>query len=438
MLPENASYKWRFDKLRRLAVQTRKDGYSSTRDYQVVHAKSSKKLTATDGQNKIVFTQDISESEREGTIVGFGAFIFPDSPVSFTIELLCGDQAKKRKYKLLDRWNRVGCALFIDDSAASELIVVLSWKGKCDLSIWGLEADILTLPDGVDSSSVDVLNASHLSPETYYLTHDTAIDMDIDADSSTNTSIVGGQEICVKKCSYCQRLLPLNMDALGSLSFHKHKAKVTDHQNECRSCKKWRINNSFNPLRTTDQLHESSVITRERKLLLREPEILQAIKERTGAGLKSQIWERFDKKCFYCDTPVKLNKFQLDHTRPLAYLWPIDEHATCLCATHNNQKKDKFPVDFYNKTQLVQLSKVTGLPYEQLAARDVNEVELQRIIDDIVSFATAWDARTFMAIARKILEVRNDTDLVEILSRTSPVAYANLLADLEDRPAPVV
>lgn len=33
---------------------------------------------------------------------------------------------------------------------------------------------------------------------------------------------------------------------------------------------------------------------------VKESEIIQQIKERTGAGLKSQVWERFGSKCFHC------------------------------------------------------------------------------------------------------------------------------------------
>jgi len=38
----------------------------------------------------------------------------------------------------------------------------------------------------------------------------------------------------LKKCSYCGRYLPIDSKRLGALAFHKHRAKLTDHQNECR------------------------------------------------------------------------------------------------------------------------------------------------------------------------------------------------------------
>jgi hypothetical protein len=220
---------------------------------------------------------------------------------------------------------------------------------------------------------------------------------------------------------------------LGILAFHKHNAKKTKHQNECRACKKWRINDSFNPDRTADQLHESSVITRERKLFLRDSERLQAIKDRTGDGLRSQVWNRFERKCFRCGTPVTLAGFQLDHTRPLAYLWPVDEYATCLCALCNNEKKEKFPVDFYSGAQRERLSAITGLPIVELSKKELNAVELKRILDDLRGFARAWEPRTFFATARKIRELRPDVDIELLLEAADPELYSRLLFEYNTR-----
>ena len=246
-----------------------------------------------------------------------------------------------------------------------------------------------------------------------------------------------GKTIQLKKCAYCQRLLPLDPRRPSALAFHKHNAKKTGHQNECRSCKKWRINNEFNPKRTTDQLHESSVITRERKIFLREPEILERVKDRNGAGLKSIIWERFDRKCFRCCEGLALDEVQLDHTRPLAYLWPIDEHATCLCAGCNNFKRERFPVDVYTGPDLRRLSGITGLPYSDLVRKDVNRPELRRILSNVVRFALEWDPRTFNATARKVKELLPDVDLFEVLRKADQDVYIQINRSLEERPEAV-
>ncbi len=245
-----------------------------------------------------------------------------------------------------------------------------------------------------------------------------------------------GKAITLKKCAYCQRVLPVNPKRPATLAFHKHNAKRTGHQNECRACKKWRINDDFNPKRTVDQLHESSVITRERKLFLREPEALSAIKDREGAGLKSIVWERFGRRCFRCHRRLNLGEVQLDHTRPMAYLWPIDIHATCLCDACNNHKKDRFPVDVYSREQLRELAQIIGLPFAELARKEVCAAELARIRADIAGFARAWDPSTFNATARKVRELA-DVDLFEELRAADPAAFNELTEALLMRPEPV-
>jgi len=176
------------------------------------------------------------------------------------------------------------------------------------------------------------------------------------------------------------------------------------------------------------------VITRERKLLLREPQILQSIKDRNGAGLKSIVWKRFGKKCFPCERPLRLEDVQLDHTRPLAYLWPIDEYATCLCDTCNNYKKDKFPCDVYNDEQLHRLADITGLSYRALKNKDINGKSLQIIIDDISAFANTWTARTFNSTARKVNELRPGINLFEILRQVDEDTYNRVITELSERP----
>ncbi|MQV32038.1 hypothetical protein GHK47_02745 [Sinorhizobium meliloti] len=274
------------------------------------------------------------------------------------------------------------------------------------------------------------LNVAHLVPETFYLDHESGKISVLD-DLKVQGS---GAHLEVKKCSYCGRLLPVGPGQAGRLSFHKHNVKLTGHQNECRACKKWRINNSFNPIRTADQHNESSIIKRERRLLLREPQILRSIKERQGRGLKSIVWDRFGRQCFYCSKPLTLQQVQLDHTRPLAYLWPIDEYATCLCAEHNNHKKDKFPIDFYTPAQLERLSAITGLPLEDLQAKTVCEPQLDRIRADIIGFAKMADPRAFNAIARKVREIRLDIDLWADLRAANFDVFVEVQAATDKRP----
>jgi len=223
------------------------------------------------------------------------------------------------------------------------------------------------------------------------------------------------------------------------LAFHGHSAKKTGYQNECRACKKFEINNHFNPRRTADQLHESSTLTRERKLLLRENEAIREFKERVSKnGLRHYTWTLFHRQCFKCGRAVRLKTYQLDHTRPLAYLWPLDRYATCLCETCNNNKKDSFPVEFYAKGELKRLSEITKLPLTELRKRSVNETELGRIRSDIVGFAESWSPRLFNSVAIRVREVRPDIDLFAELEAASSSLHKKIVAALQLRPAPVL
>ena len=64
----------------------------------------------------------------------------------------------------------------------------------------------------------------------------------------------------------------------------------------------------------------------------------------------------------------------LDHTMPLAYLYRLDETATCLCAEHNSQKSDHFPIEYYTEEELKELSKITGLSMEILRSKKANPI----------------------------------------------------------------
>jgi hypothetical protein len=424
--------------VRRLAVQERKDAYRTLKDYQVIQKRKSQAFGTFAGKSRLVVLRNDDLKKANNDFIGFGGFVRPSRATTLEIDLVLDDGTSVSKRCELSRsWNRIG--VITSHKQCQSLKVFLRWPPDVSLSYWGLDARYVDLPEVVLSKTPTLkdMDQSQLIPETFYFPHDIAMAIDIDEDNSSPLASEEGANLAVKKCSYCGRLLPIDMKKLGSLSFHKHNAKRTNHQNECRVCKKWRINDTFNPLRTIDQLHESSVITRERKLFLREPDILQKIKDRTGAGLKSQIWKKFGKQCFACGKVLRLEEVQLDHTRPLAYLWPIDEHATCLCAEHNNQKKEKFPVDFYSEDQLWELAKITGLSYRELCKKEINQNELSRLLADLSTFAREWDPRTFAATARKIKEFRSEINLFEELRCSDETLYLELMERLKERPLSV-
>lgn len=414
--------------MRRLAKQDREDSYSSKRDYQEIQSERSTRLSIDgDTIEKVKFCS--LDTELMSEISGFGLYILVPEPRKIRVTVSTSQEGTEFYHQADHRWSRLGLAIAGNpDGTAVEVQLELN-KPIDWVDLWGLQIGEVDVASFGDDIELEDLNQTHLLPETLLLEHSAELDAVILPELTHGE----GSSIHLKKCSYCGRLLPLDPDRPSQLSFHKHNAKVSGHQNECRACKKWRINNAFNPLRTVDQLNESSVITRERKLLLREPEILHSIKERNGRGLKSIVWERFEKKCFVCKKELALKEVQLDHTRPLAYLWPIDEHATCLCAEHNNQKKDTFPVDFYTAAQLAELSEITGLSVEELSKKEVCAEQLDRITGDIVRFARRADARTFMAISRKVAEL-SKIDLMRELYEQCPETAKNIDIEAKERP----
>jgi hypothetical protein len=406
--------------MRRLASQERDDTYGSRRDYQEITNRISARLVQ--GIHK--FEYDVPSIDGESNLFAVGGFLSGSSEFTVTVILSAEELVVREEVAVNSGWTRFG--FIIEDEHCEKFEFQLLCPDGEYIDCWGLVADRPS-STALPSSIISELDKTHLIPETLYLSHDDAEDV----------SEIPGVIIRVKKCSYCQRYLPVHRNLVSS-SFHNHASKISGFQNECRSCKKWRINDTFNPLRTPDQLHESSVITREKSLLLREPEILQRVKERTGAGLRSQVWERFERMCFKCKIPVLLKEFHLDHTRPLSYLWPIDEFATCLCGPCNNAKHDQFPVQFYTVNELQELSGITGLDLDLLVVEDVNEEELNRILENLLDFTRSWDSRTFLSIHRRVQEYRPEIDMFELLEELDVEVFQDLIEKLSERANPVI
>lgn len=165
------------------------------------------------------------------------------------------------------------------------------------------------------------------------------------------------------------------------------------HQLECKACKKFFVNAPLNPQRNAQQFKEDGLRRRAIEVLvnnlLQKNLIHFEFENKTKKEFSRYIWEKFNKRCFKCgpeSEPIDLKEMALDHTLPLAYLYRLDETATCLCSSHNSQKSDHFPVDYYNEEELIRLSKITGLSMEQLHTREVNNVVLQLLVKNITWF----------------------------------------------------
>lgn len=241
-----------------------------------------------------------------------------------------------------------------------------------------------------------------------------------------NYSFSKGKRMILKSCNRCGRYLPINIeDEMKTLCFSLHCKKkapckhstfrsykienvgevdttglnIEDgrvvsyygHQLECKACKKFFVNAPLNPQRNAQQFKEDGLRRRAIEVLvdnlLEKNLVHNDFRRKNKKEFSEYIWEKFDKRCFKCGPNSKqigLDEMNLDHTMPLAYLYRLDETATCLCKIHNSQKSDSFPVDFYSEEELERLSKITGLPLATLKSRKINEKVLHLLKENVV------------------------------------------------------
>ena len=100
---------------------------------------------------------------------------------------------------------------------------------------------------------------------------------------------------------------------------------------------------------------------------------------------------------------------RLDHTRPLALLWPLDGTATALCTSCNSQKRDRPPAEFYNDEQLVLLAAITGLPLKELSDPSPNVAAVK-----MLSGSLDWFFKTFLT-SPLLVKVRDGKTAAELL-----------------------
>jgi Uncharacterized protein conserved in bacteria len=160
-----------------------------------------------------------------------------------------------------------------------------------------------------------------------------------------------------KQCNVCRRVLP-------QTAFDKHFGwGPLERQMECRGCKA-AINAKLNPLRTKEQLHESSLKRRVADLLL-EGESEKISHE--------DIFRMFDSKCFKTGANLDIKNrstWEIDHILPSKYLYPLTKNNACLLsADANGNKAEKWPSEFYTNGELVKLAKITGANIKLLSSK---------------------------------------------------------------------
>jgi len=182
---------------------------------------------------------------------------------------------------------------------------------------------------------------------------------------------------------------------------------------ECRGCK-GAINAELNPLRTAEQMHESSSRRRTAELLL----------EGQNKPLSlPKLFQRFDSRCF--KTGKKLNitdrpSWAIDHILPSRYLYPLsDRNAALLSVEANNAKRDRWPSEFYTNNELIRLAKLTGSDLALLASK---EPVPNRNIDVDACVSRFLRVRERSNLSKRIAELRKlltDYNLIGHLSRAN-------------------
>lgn len=110
-----------------------------------------------------------------------------------------------------------------------------------------------------------------------------------------------------------------------------------------------------------------------------------AYRLRTGRELPDEVLKRFGSRCFKCSRRLE-EAWDLDHTRPLAMLWPLDDTATALCGDCNSAKRDRPPSEFYSPEEIRRLAAIVGLPEAVLRNPSPNLDILRQLLERLPWF----------------------------------------------------
>lgn len=374
-------------------------------------------------------------------IIAFGGYIYSDQKATVSLDLDYSYEGQGYAYGEewettveAENWANIGAHAEQTINFENNVVdVTFKMKITCPvgntLHFIGFDFGVVSKQAFLDTScaiSFYQKTSMHV-PYLYYLSSELPIETYLVSKQSFET----GKRVVLKSCNRCGRYLPINIDdELKTLSFSLHCKKRAPcshptfrayeiqnratlhpsdlsglhlegnkvvsyygHQLECKACKKFFVNAPLNPQRNAQQFKEDGLRRRAIEVLvntLLERNLVHfEFEQRTKKAFSRHIWEKFNKRCFKCgrnSEPIPLEDMALDHTMPLAYLYRLDETATCLCSSHNSQKSDHFPVDYYTEDELVELSKITGLSMAQLHSRCVNQQVLDLLIENVVWF----------------------------------------------------
>ncbi len=197
-----------------------------------------------------------------------------------------------------------------------------------------------------------------------------------------------------KQCNVCGRVLPL-------ASFSKHFGwGPLERQMECRGCK-GAINALLNPKRTHQQLFESSVRRRIADLLLEG--------ENENISIED-LFKRFNSRCFKTKKPLDINdrkSWAIDHILPSKYLYPLTvRNAALLSREANENKRDRWPSEFYTNSELIELARITGADLNLLSSKEPiinNNIDVNACVSRVLKVRESSDLKKRIDQLKKML-----------------------------------
>lgn len=339
-------------------------------------------------------------------LLRYGVWFWSLEPLECCIS---GGPAKRTLTNYRDpSWNKLGSIWQAENDAAVTVSVVLHANVDTSVSLYSPMCGTIRHRHLDGARGPLLKNMYQFSPEALFI-----------SDDETGVAIVcgsvdgdeAGHRIVLKSCNRCGRYLPINETTeRDQLSFsnhcvatHRRPCKHTTFgrlrndancqdiltldygfQLECRFCKKFEVNAAHNPQRSSAQMKEDGARRRAFEFLLAAlyngtPQL--RYRQAHGSELADDVWRRFGCACFNCGTSLPTTRdMNLDHTRPLALLWPLDGTATALCKSCNSAKRDLPPSEFYARPKLVELAQITGVEIADLIDAPVNEAALATLL----------------------------------------------------------
>jgi CRISPR/Cas system Type II protein with McrA/HNH and RuvC-like nuclease domain len=86
-----------------------------------------------------------------------------------------------------------------------------------------------------------------------------------------------------------------------------------------------------------------------------------------------ELFDRFGHKCFKTKKTLDIRdrkSWAIDHILPSSYLYPLTvSNAALLSKEANDNKRDRWPSEFYTNNELIELAKLTGADLKLLSSK---------------------------------------------------------------------